>query len=168
VLIDDSYNANPASLDAAIATLAAATRQGWLVLGDMRELGPEAATLHAAAGARARQAGIARLYALGPLSAHAAHAFGEGARVFDSHAALAQALQHDLQQIADPGPASHQKQAQTLSAAPAQAAVPGPGSRVPGPVLLIKGSRGSAMDRIVSALLPAAPAHSSGGTAHAA
>ncbi|AER55226.1 UDP-N-acetylmuramoylalanyl-D-glutamyl-2,6-diaminopimelate-D-alanyl-D-alanyl ligase [Pseudoxanthomonas spadix BD-a59] len=170
MLIDDSYNANPASLDAAIATLAAATRQGWLVLGDMRELGPEAATLHAAAGARARQAGIARLYALGPLSAHAAHAFGEGARVFDSHAALAQALQHDLQQIADPdpGPGTREKQAQTLSVAPAQAAVPGPGSRVPGPVLLIKGSRGSAMDRIVSALLPAAPAHSSGGTAHAA
>lgn len=170
LLIDDSYNANPGSLDAAIATLAAASRQGWLVLGDMRELGPEAAALHAAAGARARQAGIARLYALGPLSAHAAHAFGEGARVFDSHAALAQALQHDLEEIAtgEPGPGSGEKQAQTLSAAPAQAAVAGPGSQVPGPVLLIKGSRGSAMDRIVSALLPAAPAHSSGGTAHAA
>ncbi len=169
-LIDDSYNANPSSMAAAIDTLLLAGGERWLVLGDMRELGPEAATLHAAAGARARQAGIARLYALGPLSAHAAHAFGEGARVFDSHAALAQALQHDLQQIADPdpGPGTREKQAQTLSVAPAQAAVPGPGSRVPGPVLLIKGSRGSAMDRIVSALLPAAPTHSSGGTAHAA
>jgi len=134
MLIDDSYNANPASLDAAIATLAAATRQGWLVLGDMRELGPEAATLHAAAGARARQAGIARLYALGPLSAHAAHAFGTGARVFDSHAALAQALQHDLQQIADPdpGPTARSRRKRCPSRLRKLLfRVPGPGSRVP-------------------------------------
>jgi UDP-N-acetylmuramoyl-tripeptide--D-alanyl-D-alanine ligase len=140
VLVDDSYNANPGSLDAAIATLAASTKQGWLVLGDMRELGPEGAALHAAAGARARQAGIARLYALGELSAAAAEAFGAGARRFDSHAALVQALSADLDTI-DPA---------------AQVRV------------LVKGSRGSAMDRIVSALLPAAPAQSPGGTAHAA
>jgi UDP-N-acetylmuramoyl-tripeptide--D-alanyl-D-alanine ligase len=140
VLIDDSYNANPGSLDAAIATLAASTKQGWLVLGDMRELGPEGAALHAAAGARARQAGVARLYALGELSAAAAKAFGEGAQVFDTHAALAQTLASDLITI---DPSANVR-------------------------VLVKGSRGSAMDRIVSALLPAAPAQSPGGTAHAA
>jgi len=140
VLIDDSYNANPGSLEAAIATLAAATRQGWLVLGDMRELGSEGAALHAAAGARARQAGVARLYVLGELSAAAAKAFGDGAQVFDTHAALAEALASDLKSI---DPSANVR-------------------------VLVKGSRGSAMDRIVSALLPAAPAQSPGGTAHAA
>lgn len=72
VLIDDSYNANPGSLDVAIDTLTTASGPGWLVLGDMRELGLEGVALHAAAGRRARQAKVARLYALGELSAVAA------------------------------------------------------------------------------------------------
>ena len=124
VLIDDSYNANPGSLVAAIDTLAAASAQaggeGWLVLGDMRELGDDAQALHADAGRRARAAGIRRLYTLGPLSAAAAAAFGEGAYAFESHAALAGALGADLR---------------------------------PGVRCLVKGSRGSAMDRIVATLL---------------
>ena len=73
VLIDDSYNANPGSLAAAIDTLADASRatgdSAWLVLGDMRELGEDAAAMHAEVGRRAKAAGIARLFALGPLSA---------------------------------------------------------------------------------------------------
>jgi UDP-N-acetylmuramoyl-tripeptide--D-alanyl-D-alanine ligase len=125
VLVDDSYNANPASLDAAINTLSAAGAEAWLVLGDMRELGVEGEALHAEAGRHACAAGIQRLYTLGPLSAEAARSFGEGAWSFDSHAALIDALRIDL---AEPHP--H-------------------GLRV-----LVKGSRGSAMDRIVSALLP--------------
>ncbi|MCI4567704.1 UDP-N-acetylmuramoyl-tripeptide--D-alanyl-D-alanine ligase [Lysobacter sp. CFH 32150] len=134
VLIDDSYNANPGSLQAAIDTLAAASSserggESWLVLGDMRELGADAELLHAEAGRRAKAAGIARLYALGPLSVHAARAFGEGARHFESHAELADALRVDLHA---------------------------------GVRCLVKGSRGSAMDRIVSALLPGE------GTTHAA
>jgi UDP-N-acetylmuramoyl-tripeptide--D-alanyl-D-alanine ligase len=120
VLIDDSYNANPGSLDAAIDTLAAARDERWLVLGDMRELGAEARQLHAVAGARARSAGVARLFALGPLSAAAAEAFGDGAMHYDSHDALASALASELRA----------------------------GVRV-----LVKGSRGSAMDKIVTALL---------------
>src|SRR5690606_35166958 len=59
-LVDDSYNANPGSLAAAIDTLAMAKGGGWLVLGDMRELGPDAVALHEAAGHRAREAGVAR------------------------------------------------------------------------------------------------------------
>lgn len=132
VLIDDSYNANPGSLAAAIGALAAGGGENWLVLGDMRELGAEAQALHAAAGRRAREVGIARLYALGPLSAAAAQAFGEGGRVFDSHAALAQALQADIDE-------------RRAGAGPAEESTP--------LHVLVKGSRGSAMDRIVSALL---------------
>jgi UDP-N-acetylmuramoyl-tripeptide--D-alanyl-D-alanine ligase len=96
LLVDDSYNANPGSLNAAIDMLAAAAGEAWLVLGDMRELGADAQSLHEQAGRRAKEAGIARLYALGALSAAAAAAFGEGGRVFDSHAALADALRADI------------------------------------------------------------------------
>ena len=124
-LIDDSYNANPGSLNAAIDTLAQGQGASWLVLGDMRELGVDAPLLHAEAGRRAKAAGIARVYALGELSARAADAFGEGARSFASHAALAQALRADIAGPADAG-----------------------GIRI-----LVKGSRGSAMDRVVQALL---------------
>ncbi|MDQ3056252.1 MAG: UDP-N-acetylmuramoyl-tripeptide--D-alanyl-D-alanine ligase [Pseudomonadota bacterium] len=121
-LIDDSYNANPGSLNAAIDLLGSGGGEAWLVLGDMRELGVDGEALHAEAGRRAKVAGIARLYALGTLSAAAAAAFGAGARTFDSHDALASALRDDLP----------------------------PNVRV-----LVKGSRGSAMDRIVKALLDA-------------
>ncbi len=133
-LIDDSYNANPGSLLAAIDTLAALGGERWLVLGDMRELGADAVALHAQAGARAQAAGISRLYALGPLSAHAAAVFGDAGRHFGSHAGLAAALAADLAGY----PAS------------------GPGAR---PTLLVKGSRGSAMDRTVAALLDAEGTH---------
>ena len=122
-VIDDSYNANPGSLAAAIDSLALEPGAGWLVLGDMRELGPDAARLHAEAGLRARSAGLQRLYALGELSAAAAEAFGEGGYVATDHAGLAARLQADL-------------------AAASEA-----------PTVLVKGSRGSAMDKIVSALL---------------
>lgn len=119
VLVDDSYNANPGSLAAAIEALAAGDRAGWLVLGDMRELGPQAAALHAAAGEQARSAGLARVWTLGELAQHASTAFGEGGRHFASHADLAAALAAEL---------------------PADARC------------LVKGSRGSAMDKIVTAL----------------
>ncbi len=125
MLIDDSYNANPGSLNAAIDTLATGGGERWLVLGDMRELGDDAASLHAEVGRRAKASGIARLYALGEFSASAAEAFGDGGRGFESHAALADALRADT--------AAHAN-ADTLR-------------------VLIKGSRGSAMDRIVNALL---------------
>ena len=81
-VIDDSYNANPDSVDAALAVLGRAGGKRLFVLGDMGELGEDGPGLHAEVGARARAAGIDSLYALGELSAHAVRAFGPGARHF--------------------------------------------------------------------------------------
>ena len=77
-ILDDTYNANPASLAAALERLMSYPGEPWLVLGDMAELGQEAWALHAAAGRRAHQAGVKRLYTLGPLSREATSAFGAG------------------------------------------------------------------------------------------
>ena len=82
-LIDDTYNANPASARAAIAVLAQAPGETLLVLGDMGELGAGAADLHAEIGRFAREQGVGRLFALGEHSAHAARGFGSGARHFE-------------------------------------------------------------------------------------
>ena len=95
-MIDDSYNANPSSMAAAIDTLLLAGGERWLVLGNMGELGPDAAALHARIGRAARDQGIARLYVVGELAAHAAEAFGSDAQVFPDQTALIEALRRDL------------------------------------------------------------------------
>ncbi|HET6633309.1 MAG TPA: UDP-N-acetylmuramoyl-tripeptide--D-alanyl-D-alanine ligase [Rhodanobacteraceae bacterium] len=95
-LIDDSYNANPGSLAAAIDTLALRPGERWLVLGDMAELGAEEIALHAQAGRQARAAGIDRLFAVGALSAHAVAAFGSDGEWFGDRNALAEALRARL------------------------------------------------------------------------
>ena len=78
-LLDDSYNANPASLQAGLELLASVKGRRWLVLGDMGELGPNTEQMHRDAGIAAKKLGIERLYALGPLARIAAQGFGEGA-----------------------------------------------------------------------------------------
>ena len=133
VLIDDSYNANPGSVEAAIAALAAAGGESWLVLGDMAELGEGSEFLHAQVGDSARGKGIARLYTIGTLSRAAARAFGSEARHFADRQSLIDALRDDLRD----------------------------GVRV-----LVKGSRASAMDKVVAALL--ADRRPTQGGAHAA
>lgn len=95
-IIDDSYNANPASLEAAIEVLAAEPAPRCLVLGDMGELGAAAGELHRAMGRLAHKAGIERLYTLGEFARGAAAAFGSEARSFSDCDALIQALQEDL------------------------------------------------------------------------
>jgi UDP-N-acetylmuramoyl-tripeptide--D-alanyl-D-alanine ligase len=82
-LIDDTYNANPDSVAAAIAVLAAHAGLRVLVLGDMGELGPGAAELHREVGERAKAAGIDRLLALGEMSVETVAGFGEGAMHFE-------------------------------------------------------------------------------------
>ncbi|MFO1410778.1 MAG: UDP-N-acetylmuramoyl-tripeptide--D-alanyl-D-alanine ligase [Steroidobacteraceae bacterium] len=96
-LIDDSYNANPSSVRAAIDVLAELGGRAWLVLGDMGELGEFAAGSHRDAGRYARARGVERLYAHGPLAALAAREFGSGAQCFEAAEPLVRALQADLQ-----------------------------------------------------------------------
>ena len=81
-LIDDTYNANPDSMRAAIDVLARAAGKKLFVMGDMGELGPDAAAMHVQIGEYARAAGITAFYTLGGLSVQAAQAFGAGARHF--------------------------------------------------------------------------------------
>ena len=83
-LIDDTYNANPTSLKAAIRALAARPGRKALILGDMAELGTRAEEFHTEAGREARQAGIELLFTCGPLAGLAAEAFGEEGHRFDS------------------------------------------------------------------------------------
>jgi UDP-N-acetylmuramoyl-tripeptide--D-alanyl-D-alanine ligase len=133
-LVDDSYNANPGSSAAAIATLMSEPGDAWLVLGDMRELGKDAVALHAHIGRLAREHGVARLYAVGELSAAAAQAFGKSGRHFANQLELIAAVRTDVHA----------------------------GVRV-----LVKGSRGSAMERVVHALRDGANG-GNGGARHAA
>lgn len=82
-VIDDTYNANPDSVRAALAVLAKAEGKKILVLGDMGELGGSARDFHERIGIEARIAGIDKLLALGELSTHTAEKFGSGARHFE-------------------------------------------------------------------------------------
>ena len=118
-LIDDSYNANPESVIAALGVLRAAPGRRTLVLGDLGELGPAQERLHSELGQRAGEAGIERLFSCGELSRHASQAFAGEALHFDTREALIDHLVTSL------------------------------GSE---DSVLIKGSRGSLMDRVVGAL----------------
>jgi UDP-N-acetylmuramoyl-tripeptide--D-alanyl-D-alanine ligase len=90
-VIDDTYNANPESMKAALRVLAAERGRRVFVMGDMGELGAQSPAMHAEVGTFARRLGIDALLALGPESRQAAHAFGEGGRHFGDGAALAAA-----------------------------------------------------------------------------
>lgn len=125
LIVDDSYNANPASLQAAIEAVTPLAAERWLVLGDMLELGPGALEMHAEAGRQAQRAGFQRLYAIGSLAAAAATAFGAGGSSHTEREALLVELDAAM------------RQAQ-------------PAAR---PLLLVKGSRSSAMDRVVDRLV---------------
>jgi UDP-N-acetylmuramoyl-tripeptide--D-alanyl-D-alanine ligase len=83
-LIDDSYNANPNSVRAGIDALQSRGGRRWLIFGEMRELGPDAAQLHTQAGEYARAAGVERIFAVGEQARLTVQAFGAGAQWFAS------------------------------------------------------------------------------------
>ncbi|MBB1162261.1 UDP-N-acetylmuramoyl-tripeptide--D-alanyl-D-alanine ligase [Aquariibacter albus] len=91
-LVDDSYNANPDSVRAAIELLAGLPGPRWLLLGDMGEVGDQGPAFHAEVGAHAREQGIEQLWCAGSACAEAARAYGPGARAFADTAALVAAL----------------------------------------------------------------------------
>jgi UDP-N-acetylmuramoyl-tripeptide--D-alanyl-D-alanine ligase len=122
VLIDDSYNANPASLRAAVAYLTSLPGRSWLVLGDMAELGGDPWQAHAQCGAEAVRAGVERVFSLGKFSAAAAaeaKRTGAVASTYDDHQAL-------IEDVA--------------------------GALTPGVNVLVKGSRSAAMERVANGL----------------
>jgi UDP-N-acetylmuramoyl-tripeptide--D-alanyl-D-alanine ligase len=83
LLIDDTYNANPDSVRAAIDVLAAAPAPRTLVLGDMGEVGSEGIAFHQEIGSYARAQHIDQLFTLGTLARHATEAFGAAATHFE-------------------------------------------------------------------------------------
>jgi UDP-N-acetylmuramoyl-tripeptide--D-alanyl-D-alanine ligase len=95
-LIDDSYNANPSSMRAGIEVLTGLPGPGWLVMGDMGELGDHAAASHTDIGAYARERGVQRLFATGPMSRLAVDAFGTGGSWHVDVESMAQAVDEQL------------------------------------------------------------------------
>ena len=95
-VIDDTYNANPMSMKAAVDVLKASKGKRIFVMGDMAELGDDAPNMHAEIGAYVKAAGIENLFALGKLSKIAVEAFGENATHFASVEALAVALKESM------------------------------------------------------------------------
>ncbi len=118
-LVDDSYNANPVSVTAAVELLSRRPGRRHLVLGEMLELGDEQDRMHADIGHLARQRGIERLWTIGASTVPAAEAFGEGAATFERMDSLLDALRRGL---------------------------------ASGDTVLVKGSRGARMERVVAAL----------------
>ena len=122
-ILDDTYNANPASLRAALQVLAMAPGRKILVLGDMGELGAGAEDMHDAMGEEARAAGVEQLFTVGLLTRFTAQRFGAGAMHFATQEELISALQKALSDAA---------------ARPV--------------TVLVKGSRRMQMERVVAAL----------------
>ena len=123
-IIDDSYNASPSSVRAAIDVLASSAGRRIMVLGDMAELGADAEDHHQQVGDYALQAGIDALYTLGKLSAHASATFG--GKHFENIDLLTQALSNEALVAED--------KSSDLC-------------------ILVKGSRSSQMDLVVDKLL---------------
>lgn len=121
-LLDDSYNANVASVKAAIDTVTSFSGINILVLGDMKELGEQSSFYHQQVGEYAYSKGLDYLYTMGDLSRSASESFSGNGGHFDDMSALVNAIEDDL--------ATEQRDIS----------------------ILVKGSRSSHMERVVEAL----------------
>ncbi len=121
-ILDDTYNANPASANAAIEVLAEASGQRVMVLGDMGELGEEVDAMHADIGKKASEAGIDDVFSYGKHSAKACESFGRPGNAFDEMDGLISRLEQEINK------------------------------KVNGMTILVKGSRSAHMERVVDAL----------------
>ena len=135
-LVDDSYNANPDSVLAAIDVLKGLPGPHWLVLGDMGEVGTQGPAFHAEVGARAREGGLEHLWCVGSLAAGTAQAARDG--VMSVAAAGAGAVRHFETVDSLLGALNHAAAAGELPAAAS---------------ILVKGSRFMRMERVVDALV---------------
>lgn len=97
-VIDDTYNANPTSLHAALNVLRDYSGKRYLALGDMGELGANADELHIDAGIYAKKTGVDYLYSFGKLAAKAAKEFGKNGFCYDKHEDMIDALRRELSQ----------------------------------------------------------------------
>ena len=91
-IIDDTYNANPASLDVAIKALCSFDGPHYIVLGDMGELGDEAKTFHKKVGLLAKKRNVEGLFTIGELSIYASNGFGKDAFHFENYDELGKSL----------------------------------------------------------------------------
>jgi len=96
IVIDDTYNANSASLKAGLDVLAGCEGKRWLVLGAFGELGPESPKIHEQMGELIKSNGVARLLAIGSDARNTVKVFGKGAAFFDTQDELIEALKQEL------------------------------------------------------------------------
>jgi UDP-N-acetylmuramoyl-tripeptide--D-alanyl-D-alanine ligase len=138
-LINDAYNANPGSLAAALATLGGLDVRRLVVVGDMLELGPTSADLHRRAGAQAAAIAPRLLCAYGRFAGDVAAG------------AVAAGLAAGLSRVC----AGHEDAAEAVASV-----------WLPGDVILVKGSRGSAMEKVADSLRVRGGAEGDGGAGH--
>lgn len=93
IVIDDTYNANPASLKAALDAVTHCQRPVWLALGAFGELGSNSPVLHTEMGEMIKASPVQRLFATGELAKHTVDSFGENGQFFDSQEQLIKTLQ---------------------------------------------------------------------------
>lgn len=95
-LINDSYNANPASLTVALDVLKQCPGEHWLALGAFGELGSESEQIHREMGFAIKRSGVKRLFATGALTENTVEAFGQGGVYYASQDELIDAVQKEI------------------------------------------------------------------------
>lgn len=96
VVIDDTYNANSASLKAGLDVLIECGGEPWVVLGAFGELGPESLEIHREMGEIMKASGVKRLFAVGADARYTVQSFGEGGSFYETQEELTDALQQEL------------------------------------------------------------------------